>query len=581
MKKYPESMRFTIALTALLAALFLVACGDDDDFTPVSRDRGYDYSFTSTKDFKDTPCNEQREGRDAAVGRDKDLYTCVFDRADSLYLWVSDKDTLTAEGSEFHRAESSSREDDEDVSSSSASFTVKSKEEFFNPDITYGTMTDPRDGKVYRTVEFNGQTWMAENLNFIDSVEYPLLKNHTRCYNDDEEKCDLLGRLYAQVAAMNDEQCDVDMPCDLGPGPIQGICPDGWHILSRTEAEALLALTNANSAEVMSANGWNNAKGTDIYGLSFVGSGRWNAVDNFDLIGTLATVWVYTPNKMISRDQFYLIINNGEREDMFFYNYCCYELNYSVRCIKGDGVVPSSSSSSSSMSSSSLSSSSVSSSSVPPSSSSRKKQDIEPLLKSAGEQFNPDIDYGTMTDPRDGKKYRTVEVEGVTWMAENLNYAGNEVGESFCYNDDDEFCELYGRLYSRDAAMNNESCAFGYSCYLNKDTVQGICPDGWHIPSHSETQMLVSLADEKASPLMSAKGWKIDSGTDTYGLSFVGAGTYDPREQFNDLGQYTYMWIYYQSTSMHYLLIRAKDNDAFINDFSSYEGNFSVRCVKD
>ena len=200
MKKHPESIRFCLALTALLSALFLTACGDDDDdFSPVARNRGYDYAFVSTGEFAEYPCNEMREGRDAAVGRDKDIYTCVFDRADSLYLWVGDEDTLTAYGKEFVREESSSSSEDETSSSSdeddeyssssrnsssswsssyssssysSSSYSSSSsyyrsssshkkvnatpllteKGEQFNSAISYGIMTDPRDGTKYKTV---------------------------------------------------------------------------------------------------------------------------------------------------------------------------------------------------------------------------------------------------------------------------------------------------------------------------------------------------------------------------------------------------------------------------------------------
>ena len=41
--------KFIAAL--LLGTAFLAGCGDDDDFAPVSRNRGYDYALKTTKEF--------------------------------------------------------------------------------------------------------------------------------------------------------------------------------------------------------------------------------------------------------------------------------------------------------------------------------------------------------------------------------------------------------------------------------------------------------------------------------------------------------------------------------------------------
>nr|WP_263859246.1 FISUMP domain-containing protein [Fibrobacter succinogenes] len=116
-------------------------------------------------------------------------------------------------------------------------------------------MVDERDGKIYKTVVIGSQTWMAENLNYADSVQTPSLKESSWCRNDDADECSIFGRLYTWIAAIdsislandaNDPQnCGYGVVCDrlkddaLALAPVQGVCPNGWHLPSLAEWETL------------------------------------------------------------------------------------------------------------------------------------------------------------------------------------------------------------------------------------------------------------------------------------------------------------------------------------------------------
>lgn len=85
---------------------------------------------------------------------------------------------------------------------------------------------------------------------------------------------------------------------------------------------------------------------------------------------------------------------------------------------------------------------------------------------------------GTVTDPRDGQTYKTVEIGGKVWLAQNFSYFSRG---SWCYQNEDENCKKYGRMYSWDAIMNKQT----------KDKSQGICMKGWHVPSLSDWHALM------------------------------------------------------------------------------------------
>jgi len=105
-------------------------------------------------------------------------------------------------------------------------------------------------------------------------------------------------------------------------------------------------------------------------------------------------------------------------------------------------------------------------------------------------------DGNVFTDPRDGKKYKfEVATDGKIWMSENLNYSrDNTLG--YCYgvdinganpHRDSTTCNNgYGRLYEWTVAMDGKSS-------------QGLCPNGWHIPSTAEWSSVVSDGAKKMS----------------------------------------------------------------------------------
>lgn len=86
-------------------------------------------------------------------------------------------------------------------------------------------------------------------------------------------------------------------------------------------------------------------------------------------------------------------------------------------------------------------------------------------------------------DARDGKNtYNTVGIGTQCWMVENLNYA---VSGSKCYNNDENNCRIYGRLYNwRQATSSNTA-----------EQTQGVCPKGWHLPSQAEWNALANNAN--------------------------------------------------------------------------------------
>ncbi|PKL72161.1 hypothetical protein CVV26_02725 [Candidatus Kuenenbacteria bacterium HGW-Kuenenbacteria-1] len=92
-------------------------------------------------------------------------------------------------------------------------------------------------------------------------------------------------------------------------------------------------------------------------------------------------------------------------------------------------------------------------------------------------------------DSRDSKQYATVQIGSQCWMKQNMNYDQSSFGNDWCYNNDENNCNIYGRLYTWVSAMQNSTGCNGTGAPPNdrcSTLVQGICPIGWHMPSFFE-----------------------------------------------------------------------------------------------
>ena len=262
--------------------------------------------------------------------------------------------------------------------------------------------------------------------------------------------------------------------------------------------------------------------------------------------------------------------------------------------LSGDSHEESSSSSSSSLKSVSSSSKQLSSSS------SGKNGDGWSWNVPKEARLNPEIDYGSMTDPRDGQIYKTVKIGDQIWMAENLNYADSIktpslIGKSWCYANKAENCAVTGRLYTWTAAIdsvklatdadNPQDCGSGKECTL-PDTVQGICPPGWHLPGKKEWDTLLTKVGGEATALKVLKsqtGWFHDgNGSDDVGFSALPAGDRIDNGNFFDIGKLAGFW---SASETDYNYAKALNlgycsNYAALGYYNKSFG-FSVRCLKD
>jgi uncharacterized protein (TIGR02145 family) len=256
------------------------------------------------------------------------------------------------------------------------------------------------------------------------------------------------------------------------------LCPDGWHLPSRAEWNDLISFVGTDAGKKLksTSSDWRDGAGTDDYSFEALPGGR--ITDEFSNINVNGFWW--TISEHITLGDPYAVVMEGLNVGIYYeyYGYHRKTYQYSVRCIEG-----------------------YSSSSS--------------------------IAYGEVTDERDSQKYVTVKIGEQTWMAQNLNYAGASPQKGLCYNNKPENCDKYGRLYDWATAMGISANYNTERLNASPGLIQGICMDGWHLPSNSEWDALISFTGGYSGEKLAARSseWGDNYGPDIYGFGALPGGS--------------------------------------------------------
>lgn len=487
-------------------------------------------------------------------------------------------------------------------------------------DFSYGSLTDKRDNKTYKTIVIGNQEWMAENLNYAYKAGGSIYGN--TCYGGDSDNCIKYGRLYTWGAVMDTVKtgCGIDMGTGQEPTEdcgalekkvkagehVQGICPDGWHLPSHTEiltlfnyvnsitgydpmahqtAAALKELINSGKIDSLkkiqiaslldsvnvkgdspfnalrAKNDWAK-KGTDIVGFSALPAGKCDArTSACDGKGAATGFW------MAGWDE--------APTDLYPSDYAAWMNAAGLKVLTfTDGVQ-------------------WAWTREPPEGLEFSVRCVNNTAKESK------IIYGSLKDSRDTKVYKTVKIGDQVWMAENLNY---KAYGSVCYGEDDANCSKYGRLYTWGGAMDSSKTNCGYgegdgcsdlvALVKAKKNVQGICPAGSHLPSYDEMQTMLALVgggnataegSATAGTALKAKsGWNSGNGTDTYGFSALPAGRWEEGYggSFENAGKMTGFWsTNFDNYYGHVLHVTSGAETEYWQ--APKQLGYSVRCIVD
>ena len=185
-----------------------------------------------------------------------------------------------------------------------------------------------------------------------------------------------------------------------------------------------------------------------------------------------------------------------------------------------------------------------------------------------------------------GNVYNTLFVGPYCWTQQNLkptNYmSGDEINNMIYYSpehpDEAANLEQYGRLYTWYSAVGLPEGSTADPALVDGEFVQGLCPDGWHIPNEHNMSSLVSFG---APALKSTILW-LQPGNNSTLFTAYPAGFYNPNtDRFeNMLGETHYWTTQNEGPTTAKSGVLSNNCDELLIDTNAKNYGFSVRCVK-
>ena len=197
-------------------------------------------------------------------------------------------------------------------------------------------------------------------------------------------------------------------------------------------------------------------------------------------------------------------------------------------------------------------------------------------------------DESYLIDNRDQQVYHWINIQNQIWMVENLNIGtivperkkqeNNKIIEKYCYDDKEDNCNTYGGLYQWNEAMDYN------------ENPQGICPQGWHLPTVSEWESLIQAVggNKTAGASLKERGaehWKesekylaMVSEIPSSGFNALPGGLRSKTtNKFSAMG---FIGFYRTSTNSSFYCLY--DSEALIkHQTNDPVAGFSIRCIKD